>query len=203
MLSRAGGDVDERRHHLVLVRHGETAWSKSGQHTGRTDLDLTEHGRAQAASIGQRLAGRRFALVLTSPLRRAAETARLAGFADAEPTDDLLEWDYGRYEGLTTEAIREQAPGWTIWAGGVPGGETAEQIAERVDRAIARVRAADGDALVFAHGHVLRILAARWLGLPPRDGRLFTLGSATLNVLGWEHEWPAVEVWNDGAHLER
>jgi len=190
------------RHELVLARHGETAWSRSGQHTGRTDIELTEAGRRQAELLGRRLRGRRFGLVMTSPLRRARETARLAGFPDAEPSDDLLEWDYGQYEGLTTARIRSAAPGWTLWRDGVPGGETARQVAARVDRAIARARAADGDALFFAHGHVLRVLAARWIGRPPREGRLFKLDPATLSVLAYEHEWPAVDVWNDGAHLE-
>jgi broad specificity phosphatase PhoE len=193
--------MDERRSELVLVRHGETPWSRSGQHTGRTDLELTELGRRQSELLAARLRGRRFALVLTSPLRRASETARLAGFPDAEPTDDLMEWDYGAYEGLTTPQIRERAPGWALWHDGVPGGETARQVARRVERVIARVRAADGDGLVFAHGHVLRALAARWLGRPVRDGRLFALGSAALSELGYEHEWPAVDLWNDRSHL--
>ena len=193
---------DERRNGLVLVRHGETPWSRSGQHTGRTDLELTELGRRQAELIGARLRGRPLALVLTSPLRRARETARLAGFPDAEPSDDLMEWDYGAYEGLTTAQIRAQAPGWALWRDGVPGGETIEQVSRRVERVVARVRDADGDALLFAHGHVLRVLTARWLGLPARDGRLFKLDSATLSVLGYEHDWPAVALWNDRSHLE-
>jgi broad specificity phosphatase PhoE len=195
-------DGDAGRHDLLLVRHGETAWSRSGQHTGRTDLELTNLGRRQARALGRRLRGRRFALVLTSPLRRARDTARLAGFGTAEPTEDLFEWDYGEYEGLTTPQIRQRVPGWSVWRDGVSGGETAEQVAARCDRVIARVRAADGDALVFAHGHLLRVLAARWLGLPARDGHIFKLDAATLSVLGYEHEWPAVELWNDRAHLD-
>src|SRR5947209_2199572 len=134
--------MEGSRHELVLVRHGETTWSRSGQHTGRTDVELTESGHRQAEMIGPRLRRRPFALVLTSPLRRASETARLAGFAAAEPTDDLMEWDYGAYEGLTTAQIRARAPGWTLWRDGVPGGETARQVARRVDRVIARARAA-------------------------------------------------------------
>jgi len=193
--------VDERRGELVLVRHGETTWSRTGQHTSRTDLELTELGRRQAELVGSRLRDRRFAVVLTSPLRRARETARLAGFSDAEPTDDLMEWDYGAYEGLTTPQIRERVPGWTLWRDGAPGGETIRQVAGRVERVISRVGGAEGDALVFAHGHLLRVLAARWLGSPARDGRLFKLGPATLSVLGHEHEWPAVDLWNDGSHL--
>jgi len=195
------GAVDERRNQAVLVRHGETTWSRAGRHTGRTDLELTDEGRRQAELIGRRLRGRHFALVLTSPLRRASETARLAGFGHAEPTDDLLEWDYGAYEGLTTAQIRARVPGWSLWRDGVPDGETARQVARRVERVIERVRAADGEALLFAHGHVLRVLAARWLGQPARDGRLLKLGPATLNELGYEHEWPAVELWNDRSHL--
>jgi probable phosphoglycerate mutase len=193
--------VPDARNELVLVRHGETPWSRTGQHTGRTDLELTELGRRQAEVVGTRLAGRRFALVLTSPLRRASETARLAGFADAEPTDDLMEWHYGAYEGLTTLQIRERAAGWSLWRDGVPAGETARQVSRRVERVIERVRAADGDGLLFAHGHVLRVLAARWLGRPARDGRLFKLGPASLCVLDYEHEWPAVDLWNDRSHL--
>ena len=184
-------------HQLWVVRHGETEWSQSGQHTGRTDIPLTEVGREQARALAARLAGHPFALVLTSPSSRAAETARLAGFA-AEPSDDLLEWDYGAYEGRTSDEIRRDNPGWTIWDGGTPGGETLEQVAARVDHAIARCRAADGDALVFAHGHVLRVLAARWVGLPPRDGRLFGLAAATVGVLGYEHDAPVVVTWNEG-----
>jgi broad specificity phosphatase PhoE len=193
--------VDERRDELVLVRHGETSWSRTGQHTGRTDLELTEQGCRQAALVGSRLRGRHFAMVLTSPLRRARETARLAGFPDAEPTDDLMEWDYGAYEGLTTAQIRERVPDWTLWCDGVPGGETIRQVARRVERVVGRVAAADGDALLFAHGHLLRVLAARWLGQPARDGRLFKLDPATLSVLGYERTWPAVDLWNDGSHL--
>jgi probable phosphoglycerate mutase len=193
----------ERRHgNLTLVRHGETPWSRSGRHTGLSDLGLTALGRQQAEALAARLRGRRFALVLTSPLRRARETARLAGFPEAEPCQDLVEWNYGRYEGLTTAQIQARAPGWTLWRDGVPDGETIEQVARRVDRVVARVRGAEGDALVFAHGHVLRILAARWLGQPPRDGRLLKLDAASLSELGYEHDWPALDFWNDTSHLE-
>ena len=184
-------------HQLWVVRHGETEWSRTGQHTGRTDLPLTELGREQARALAPRLAGHRFALVLTSPLSRAADTARLAGLS-AEPTDDLLEWDYGSLEGLTTAQIQRDLPDWTIWDGGTPGGETVGAVAARVDRVIAGCRAADGDVLVVAHGHVLRVLAARWLGLPPRDGRLFGLATATVGVLGYEHGAPVVVTWNEG-----
>ena len=191
----------EKRYDLVLVRHGETEWSRTGQHTGRTDKELTELGQRQAVMIGPGLRGRNFALVLTSPLRRASETVRLAGFGAAEPCDDLMEWDYGPYEGLTTALIRQQVPGWNLWRDGVPGGEMATQVTARVDRVIARIRATDGEALIFAHGHLLRVLAARWIGLPGEDGRLLTLGAASLCVMGYEHEWPAIELWNDRSHL--
>src|SRR5215510_12323056 len=162
---------------LWLVRHGATEWSKSGQHTGRTDIPLTAMGERQAEALGRFLAGRSFALVLTSPLGRARETCRLAGFAAAaQVTDDLLEWNYGIYEGRTTAAVRVEQPGWSIWTTSVPEGETVEQVGERVTRVIDRAAAASGDAALFAHAHVLRILAARWLGLPPGAGRLLALG---------------------------
>ena len=183
---------------LWLVRHGETEWSKSGQHTSRTDIPLTELGRRQAASVARKLADHEFTLVLSSPKARALETARLAGFgARVETTEDLLEWDYGEDEGRTTPEIREDRPGWTVWADGPRGGETADEVAARVDRVIARVREDDGDVLVFAHGHVLRVLAARWIGEPPSEGRFFELGTATVSVLGWEREAPTIERWNE------
>ncbi|HET9084258.1 MAG TPA: histidine phosphatase family protein [Candidatus Limnocylindrales bacterium] len=186
---------------LFLVRHGETEWSRSGRHTGRTDVPLTDVGRRQAEAIGERLRDRHFALVLTSPSSRAAETARLAGFQDAEPTPDLMEWDYGEFEGRTTAEIREMLPGWSIWHGPWPAGETPEQVSERVDRVIARCLAAEGDSLLFAHGHVLRVLAARWLGESARAGAHYALGTATLSVLGWEHGTRVIEQWNDACHL--
>jgi broad specificity phosphatase PhoE len=189
---------DDDRPRLWLVRHGETEWSRSGQHTGRTDIPLTELGRAQAAGVARKLADHEFALVLSSTKVRALETARLAGFGDrVETTDDLLEWDYGEDEGRTTPEIRTDRPGWTIWADGPRGGETADEVGARVDRVIARVREADGDVLVFAHGHVLRVLAARWLGESPSEGRFFELGTATVSVLGWERETPTIERWNE------
>ena len=183
---------------LWLVRHGETEWSRPGQHTSRTDVPLTELGRRQAAGVARKLAGHEFALVLSSPKSRALDTARLAGFGDrVETTDDLLEWDYGEDEGRTTPEIRAERPGWTVWADGPLGGETADEVAARVDRVIARVREADGDVLVFAHGHVLRVLAARWIGEPPSEGRFFELVTATVSVLGWERETPTIERWNE------
>ena len=182
---------------LWIVRHGETTWARQGRHTSRTDLPLTPAGRAAARRIGDALAGQPFALVLSSPKRRALDTARLAGFGDrVELTDDLLEWDYGTDEGRTTAEIRAERPGWTIWRDGPKDGETARQVRARVDRVIARARATNGDTLVFAHGHVLRALTARWLDLPVRDGRLFELATATISVLGWEREQPTIERWN-------
>jgi probable phosphoglycerate mutase len=180
---------------LTLVRHGETEWSRSGQHTGTTDVPLTEQGRRLATKLEAALRGRAYALVLTSPLSRARDTAAIAGFGDALVDDDLREWDYGEYEGLTTPQIRERRPGWFLWDDGVPGGEKIEDVAARVDRVIARARAVDGDALLFAHGHLLRILSARWLDEPPGFGRHLVLSPATISVLGWEREAPAIVVW--------
>jgi probable phosphoglycerate mutase len=188
------------RPRLWLVRHGETEWARLGRHTGHTDIPLTERGREEARSLAVRLAGHDFSLVLASPLSRALDTARMAGFSDrVETTDDLLEWDYGADEGRTTADIRAKRHGWTIWSDGPMNGETIGDVSRRVDRVIARVRARpDGDnVLAFAHGHVLRVLAARWLGLPGASGRLFALSTATLSILGWEREAPVVERWND------
>jgi broad specificity phosphatase PhoE/predicted enzyme related to lactoylglutathione lyase len=189
---------------IYLVRHGETEWSRSGQHTGRTDIPLTPLGKEQALDLGRRLTGHPFALVLTSPLSRAAETARLAGFGDAERADDLMEWDYGEFEGRTTADIREGLPEWTIWAGPWRGGETADQVGARADRVLAHCLdpAVEGDSLLFAHGHVLRVLTARWLGLHARQGGLFALGTATIGILGWERSTHVIETWNEACHLE-
>ena len=188
-----------------LVRHGETDWARLGRHTGRTDIPLTRQGRDQARTLGERLAGRPFGLVLSSPLSRAAETTRLMGFPGATLDSDLMEWDHGSLEGLTTAEIRSDIPGWTIWRGPWPGGETIKQVARRADRVIARIREGDphaqGDVLVVAHGHLLRILAARWLGLAPASGGLFELGTATLSILGSERDAPTVERWNEACHL--
>ena len=182
---------------VVLVRHGETLWTLSGQHTGRTDIPLTEEGRRRAELVGERLRGRTFALVLTSPLQRAAETCRLAGLGDvAAVRDELAEWDYGAYEGRKTVDIREEQPGWSLWRDGVPDGETAADVGRRADRVVEELRSVDGDAAVFAHGHLLRVLAARWLGLDPAEGRLFALDPATLSILGYERETPVLRLWN-------
>ena len=190
--------MDEAGPELWLVRHGETEWSRLGRHTGLTDVPLTEQGRAQATAVARKLAGHEFTLVLSSPLARALDTARLAGFGDrVETTDDLLEWDYGADEGRTTPEIRDDRPGWTVWRDGPQDGETAEQVATRVDRVIERVRALHGDALVVAHGHVLRVLTARWLGESPGEGRFFALATGTVSVLGWERETPVIERWNE------
>jgi broad specificity phosphatase PhoE len=192
-------DVEpDTRPQAWLVRHGETAWSKAGQHTGLTDVPLTDTGRAQAKLLRRKLGRRKFALVLSSPMSRALETARLAGFGDRVEIDpDLHEWNYGPYEGLTTAEIRKEVPGWSVWTHPIPGGETADEVAARVDRAIARVRSAPGDVALFAHGHILRVLAARWLGLSVTDGRLFALTTATVSILGWERETAVVERWNE------
>ena len=179
----------------MLVRHGETDWSRTGRHTGRSDVPLTEEGERQARAVGEALRGRSFALVWSSPLQRARETARLAGF-EPELRDDLAEWDYGEYDGLTTPEIREQVPDWTIWRYGAPGGESVEQLAARADRVVADLLAVEGDVLVFSHGHFLRVLTARWLGLEAADGRLFALDSGTLGALGFEREQRVIRSWN-------
>ena len=179
-----------------LVRHGETEWSKSGQHTSTTELELTEHGVEVACTLKERLAGEEFSLVLTSPRVRARKTAELAGFEDAEVDDDLAEWAYGEYEGITTAEIRETVPGWTVWTHPTPGGETAEEVGARLDRVVARARAVDGDTLIVGHGHALRVLAARWLDQPVAEGRFFRLDTATYSVLDHEHEYPVLRTWN-------
>ncbi|MDO8485255.1 MAG: histidine phosphatase family protein [Candidatus Limnocylindrales bacterium] len=193
-----------RERHVWLVRHGETEWARLGRHTGRTDIALTEKGRDQARALGRRLAGHLFGLVLTSPLSRAADTATIAGYGDVAVAEvDLMEWDYGALEGRTTAEIRGDFANWTIWRGPWPAAETVEQVGRRADRIVARLRGADldGDVLVFAHGHLLRVLAARWLGLPPDSGGLFELSTATLSILSWEREAPSIELWNEGCHL--
>jgi broad specificity phosphatase PhoE len=182
---------------LFAIRHGETAWSLSGQHTGTTDIPLTDNGRRLAARIRSALARETFALVLVSPMQRARETCELAGLggkAVVEP--DLVEWTYGEYEGLTPGQINEVAPGWLIFRDGCPGGEAPEQVGARVDRVIARARESAGNTVLFAHGHVLRVLAARWLGLPAGAGQHFVLSTGTLSVLGYYHDIPAVKIWN-------
>ena len=182
---------------IVLARHGETEWSRDLRHTGRTDIPLTDKGRSQAELLRDSLAGRPFERVLSSPLDRAVETCRLAGVGErAELTDDLLEWDYGEYEGITTAQIREGRPGWYLWRDGCPGGETAADVGRRVDRVIAELEGLEGDAAVFAHGHVLRVLAARWLRLGPESGALLKLDTGTLSALGWERETRVVTRWN-------
>jgi probable phosphoglycerate mutase len=192
----------EPEQHAWLVRHGETEWARLGRHTGRTDVPLTETGRDQARTLGRRLAGGTFALVLTSPLSRAADTASLAGFGDVAVVDpDLREWDYGALEGRLTVDIRSDFPGWSIWTGPWPDGETVEQVGARADRVLARIRATDGDVLVFSHGHFLRVLAARWLDLPPASGASFALSTATVSILGWDREIPVIETWNEDCHL--
>jgi probable phosphoglycerate mutase len=182
---------------VILVRHGETAWSKSGQHTSVTDLPLTPVGEEAAKKLRNVLALQDFRLVLSSPRQRATRTCELAGLASRmEVSNDLAEWFYGDYEGLTTSQIREKAPGWTVFTQPCPGGETAEQVATRLDRVIARIRKAGGTSVVFAHGHCLRVFAARWLELPPNEARHFVLQTATLSELGYERETPVVHRWN-------
>ena len=190
---------------VYLARHGETAWSLSGQHTGRTDLPLTERGERNARALGERLRGLTFAKVFTSPLQRAARTCELAGFAGAAEIDlDLVEWDYGQYEGRRSAEIHAERPDWQLFRDGCPGGESPGQISARADRVVGRVRAVKGDVLVFSSGHFLRVLAARWLGLDAAGGRYFLLSTASLSTLGYEHKLaePAIHLWNDNRHVE-
>ncbi|MBN1529806.1 MAG: histidine phosphatase family protein [Thermoleophilaceae bacterium] len=182
---------------VVLARHGETEWSRTGKHTGRTDVPLTDEGRVQAELLGTSLAGIRFERIYTSPLSRAADTCRLAGLGDsALVRDELVEWDYGEYEGRTTAEIREERPGWILWRDGCPGGESMADVGARADRILAELEGLAGPAALFAHGHVLRVLAARWLGLAPEDGGLLRLDTATVSMLGWEREVAVVRRWN-------
>jgi broad specificity phosphatase PhoE len=181
---------------IWLVRHGETEWSRDGKHTSSTDLPLTAEGERVALSLRDRLADVSFDIVLTSPMQRARETAALVGHADAEVDPDLVEWGYGDYEGRTTVEIRETDPGWTIWSHPTPGGETPDQVSERLDRVVGRLRDVPDRALVFGHGHGLRALTARWLDLPVTDGRLFRLDTATLSRLGYERDTAVILAWN-------
>jgi probable phosphoglycerate mutase len=181
---------------LWLVRHGETEWSRDHRHTSVTDLDLTEAGVEVAGELADRLAGEEFAQVLTSPRLRARRTAELTGFGRAEVVEDLAEWAYGHYEGLTTTRIRESVPGWTVWTHPSPGGETPGRVAERLSRVVKRVESVEGRTLVFGHGHSLRALTALWLGLPVTDGRLFRLDTATVSALGHERECRVILRWN-------
>jgi broad specificity phosphatase PhoE len=190
---------------LFLARHGETPWSLSGQHTGRTDLALTENGEHDGEKLGQRLKEFQFAAIWTSPRQRAQRTAQLAGFGDrlaVEP--NLAEWDYGDYEGVTTADILKRAPGWFLFSDGCPNGETPEQVSARADRVIAKARQQSGNVLVFSHGHFIRVLAARWLSLPVLEARCFVCGTASLGILGYEHnnlDEPVICLWNDDRHL--
>jgi broad specificity phosphatase PhoE len=185
---------------LVLIRHGETEWSASGKHTSVTDVPLLESGRRDALLLRERLAGRGFALVLSSPRARARDTAALAGL-EPEVDDDLVEFDYGSYEGRTTPEIREERPGWSVWKDGAPGGETAVDVGARADRVIERTLAAGGDVAVFAHGHFLRVLGARWIGLPAVYGGHLALETGSVCELGFERERRVVWLWNDTSHL--
>ena len=180
---------------IWLVRHGETEWSRSGQHTSRTDLPLTPEGERQAASLKRMLAGRTFALVLSSPMKRAMDTC---GLVDLTPeiSGDLVEWNYGDYESLTTPEIQKLVPGWTVWTGATPNGETVEQVAARAERVLSRALAATGNVALFGHGHLLRVLAARWIGLEPSAGRLLALSTASLSVLGYERDTRVIRLWN-------
>jgi broad specificity phosphatase PhoE len=185
---------------VTLVRHGETEWSASGKHTGRTDIPLTEEGERKAKGLRERFKGVKFDRVFTSPLQRARRTCELSGFGEVAKGDpDLLEWNYGDYEGRKSSEILAERPGWLLFRDGCPNGEQPADVALRADRVIARLRAADDQAIVFSSGHILRVLAARWLGLPPSGGRLFMLSTASVSVLGYEHDKddPAIQLWNE------
>jgi broad specificity phosphatase PhoE len=191
---------------IYLARHGETAWSLSGQHTGITDIPLTEHGQQNARNLGERLRGTHFVKVFTSPLQRALRTCELSGFGSQVETDpDLVEWNYGDYEGKRTADIRKERPDWFLFRDGCPSGETPNEIGARADRVIARLRSINGDVLIFSHGHFLRVLASRWLGKPASDGRLLLLTTASLSILGYEHnlQEPVLRLWNDDRHVSR
>jgi probable phosphoglycerate mutase len=187
---------------VFLVRHGETEWALTGQHTGHTDIPLTERGREQARLLCAELSQHEFAAVFSSPLSRALDTCRLACLGDqCETADDLMEWDYGEYEGLSTADIRTRKPKWSLWLDGAPNGETAADLGARADRIVKEIRALEGDVAIFGHGHLSRVLAARWIGLAPVDGRLFALDPATISILGYERETPVIQRWNDpGGH---
>ena len=188
--------------YLVLLRHGETEWTISGRHTGRTDIELTDAGREEAREAGGRLAGMKFDRVVTSPMHRAVETCRLAGFGDGATTDDgLMEWDYGDYEGVTTAEIKETVPDWSLFVHGCPGGESAADVGARVDPLVDAARDGEGNWLFAAHGHVLRVVGARWVGLPPEDGVMLNLGTAAVCVLGFEHDRPVITHWNETGRI--
>ena len=189
---------------VYLARHGETAWSLSGQHTGLTDLPLTDRGERNARRLGERFRGLSFSKVLTSPLQRARKTCELAGFgAQAEIDRDLLEWNYGEYEGRRTEEIHAERPDWQLFRDGCPGGESPQQVGARADRVVKRIREIHGNVLIFSSGHILRVLTARWLGLEPADGKYFLLSTASLSALGYEHNLsqPVIQLWNDTNHV--
>lgn len=190
------------RNNISLIRHGQTQWSITGQHTGRTDIPLTDLGRQQADALGEMLAGEAFPLVLSSPLMRAWETMERAGYrGQGIPSDDILEWDYGVYEGRTTDDIRRDIPGWSVWTDPIEAGESVNEVGARADRAIELCLAAQGPVAVFAHGHFLRIMAARWMGLPAAAGKSLSLGTATVSTLGWERDNHVLSMWNDACHL--
>lgn len=188
--------------YLVLLRHGQTEWTISGRHTGRSDISLTDEGREEARAAGLRIAGLKFSRVVTSPLDRAVETCDLAGFGDNAVRDDgLREWDYGEYEGLTTAEIHKRRPGWSLFTDGCPGGETAPEVGARVDSLVDSAIQGEGNWLFVAHGHVLRVVGARWVGLPPPDGVMLNLGTAAICVLGFEHGRPVITHWNETGQI--
>jgi broad specificity phosphatase PhoE len=201
-LEAVSSEPAPRPRRVVLVRHGATEWAQDGRHTGWTDVPLNHDGRRQVGTLVSRLAEWSFAAVLCSPLQRAVATCELAGLrADAQIDPDLREWNYGGYEGMTTAEIRAGRPGWQLWEDGVIGGEMLAEVAARTDRVMAKLRSVHGDVAVFAHGHLLRVFAARWIGQPARLAQFANLSTASVSTLGWEHEWPSITLWNDTSHL--
>jgi broad specificity phosphatase PhoE len=205
-MAAMSSESNQRSQRIVLARHAETAWSVTGQHTGRTDIALTDAGRDAAVVLGKRLAGYHFDRVISSPLERARATAHLAGYNDPEIDEDLLEWDYGDYEGVTTVSIRADRPGWDLWADGAPNGESPDEVAARADAAVAHavgICESGCDAIVFGHGHMLTALAVRWIGLPIAHGRNFRISTGSIGILRWKRENRVLDLWNDRSHLTR
>ena len=205
-MDNSSSESEQRSQRVVLARHAETEWSITGQHTGRTDISLTDSGRDAAVALGKRLAGYSFDRVISSPLQRARSTAQLAGYSDPEIDENLLEWDYGDYEGVTNVDIRAERPGWQLWSDGAPNGESPDEVAARADAAVANavsICESGCDAIVFGHGHMLTALAVRWIGLPIEHGKHFRISTGSIGILRWKRENRVIDLWNDRSHLTR